>query len=368
VPFADAPLPGSDLRRGSLRPGSGDWDLMLRSLMVIWAVGATFFLVVVLTTRPANPIGTLLLSTDVIAFAVLGLLLVGRDHLPWWTPDVCAYLLYLVVAGILLAYNEPDSPYAFLYLWLSVHAFYFLPWRRAAPQVAFVAAEYAAVLFAIGRGFALLRWGITVLTMVVTCTLVALLRARVDALVDRLANVARTDALTGLRNRRAYEEDIETEVARAERSGQRLALVVGDLDRFKRVNDRFGHPAGDAVLRRVADQLETRRRRGDVAARIGGEEFALLLPNTDANGALLVAERMRLAIGRAFERDPVPVTMSLGIACYPDDARDATSLFAAADAALLAAKKAGRNRAILYWAHQMGRRETVTPDPADRGT
>src|SRR5436853_7072844 len=199
-----------------------------------------------------------------------------------------------------------------------------------------------------GPSFPHIRWSITVMTAAVICTLVALLKARVDALVTRLGEVARTDALTDLYNRRAYDELVQVEIARADRTGQPLSLLIGDLDHFKWVNDRFGHPTGDAVLRRVAAELIKTERRTDLAARLGGEEFALLLPDTDGASAYLVAERMRTAIGMAFHASPLPVTMSVGIASYPDDAADADALFQAADGALLAAKAAGRDQAVVY--------------------
>jgi diguanylate cyclase (GGDEF)-like protein len=188
------------------------------------------------------------------------------------------------------------------------------------------------------------------------------LRARVDALVARLADVARTDPLTGLRNRRAYDEILGIELARADRTGQPLSLIIGDVDHFKGVNDRLGHPTGDDVLRRVAALLEQSGRRVGVAVRLGGEEFALLLPATDAGGANRVAQRVGENLRRAFHRDPVPVTMSFGIASYPLHATDAGSLFEAADAALLAAKAQGRDRAVT-WGHGTGPRPSPVEGP-----
>ena len=343
---------GDDLyaaRRNDLDPESVDWEIMLRSLMVIWGIGATFFLIMLVASPPPLAAGNELLGIDVIGFALLGMLYAGRERLPRWTPDVCAYLLYLVVGGIIVLYQEVDTPYGFLYLWLSVHSFYFLPWRRAAPQIAFIAVDYAVCLVVIpGPDFPIMRWTITVLTTVVTCTMVALLRARVNRLVDRLSDAARADPLTGLRNRRAYDEVLAQEIERSDRSGQPFALVLGDIDHFKWVNDRHGHPVGDDVLRRVALELRRSERKVDVAARLGGEEFALVLPNTNAFGAHVVAERVRRNLQAAFLDGPAAVTMSFGIACYPTDSRDPAELFKAADAALMVAKKEGRNRSVVY--------------------
>jgi diguanylate cyclase (GGDEF)-like protein len=334
--------------RPSLRRGDRDWYLMLQSLMAVWAAGATFFLLLVVAGDPRPSVAYALVRIDVLSFTVLAILIVGRERLPSWTPDVCAYLLATIVGLVILVYGDPESPYAFFYLWLSVHSFFFLPWRRAAPQVAYIGVSYALILLAVPGGFPTLRWVVTMTTTVVVCGMVARLRSGLDDLVHRLEGLATTDFLTGLRNRRAYEELIEVEVARAERTGLPLALVLGDLDHFKQVNDRLGHAQGDLVLQRVARRMLRNQRRIDTAVRLGGEEFALVLPNTDTHGAWVVAERLRQALRAEFESDPVRLTMSFGVACYPHDAADATGLFAAADRALLEAKRTGRDRVVRY--------------------
>lgn len=329
---------------------------MLGSLIAIWATCAALFLCVVLAGGPRPDIAASLRWITLISFSVLAILVVGRDRLPAWAPDLCAYLLITIVGWLVVTYRDPASPWSFVYLWLSVHSFYFLPWRRAAPQVAYVGLNYAISLravaaFAPGVPFPLARWVITVATTVVICTTVALLRRDIDRLVRTLSGMATTDVLTGLLNRRAYDELIEVEIARSDRAGQPLTLVLGDLDHFKAVNDRLGHRAGDAVLRRVGEHLLRSGRRTDIAARLGGEEFALLLPATDTRGGFLVAERVRLTLNARVPGGATPVTMSFGVATYPDDAADAGALFAAADAALMVAKAQGRDRSVSYEGH-----------------
>jgi diguanylate cyclase (GGDEF)-like protein len=173
---------------------------------------------------------------------------------------------------------------------------------------------------------------------------VALDNARLHRIV---AKQARIDGLTGLANRRQFEQQLAVELARLERFGGPLAIVLADLDDFKDVNDRFGHPAGDAVLREFARTLEERIRDIDVAARWGGEEFVLLLPGTDLEGAARVAERVRGALEErvvvSADGDPIRVTASFGLAAYPD-AGSADDLLETADAALYQAKWAGKNR------------------------
>jgi diguanylate cyclase (GGDEF)-like protein len=172
---------------------------------------------------------------------------------------------------------------------------------------------------------------------------IALENARLHQLVERQAN---TDGLTELANRRQFEETLEGEISRAERFGGSLALVLADLDGFKQVNDRFGHQAGDDVLKSFADILRTTVRDIDLPARYGGEEFAVLLPQTDVEGARHLAERLRRGLAaRPLTTQPgalVAITASFGVAAFPD-AATAGGLFAAADEALYGAKRAGKN-------------------------
>jgi diguanylate cyclase (GGDEF)-like protein len=173
---------------------------------------------------------------------------------------------------------------------------------------------------------------------------VALEAARLHRIVS---NQALVDGLTGLANRRSCEETLAAELARAERYPGPLAIVVADLDDFKDVNDRFGHQAGDVVLREFAALLQENLRDIDLAGRWGGEEFLLLLPGTGLDGAAHVAERVRRALEQrtllSVDGQTIPVTASFGVAAYPQ-AGSAAALFAAADAALYEAKRRGKNR------------------------
>ena len=173
---------------------------------------------------------------------------------------------------------------------------------------------------------------------------VALENARLHGVVERQALV---DGLTGLANRRHCEEELEVELARAERLGGPTALVFADLDDFKAVNDLHGHPAGDAVICAFAELLRESVREIDTAGRFGGEEFVLLLPGTDAAGATNVAERVRAALAKRVIVTPggaaIRITASFGVATAPPLA-EAAALISAADRALYGAKNAGKNR------------------------
>lgn len=166
---------------------------------------------------------------------------------------------------------------------------------------------------------------------------------------DQLDLMARSDALTGLANRRQFDQVLQAEWARARRHGQGMALMI-DIDHFKAFNDRFGHLSGDACLAAVARALSgCATRATDLVARYVGEEFAVVVPATSREGALALAESMRDAV-EALQRtsaDAVGVTISIGVARVdPVTAADPATLLAATDAALYAAKRAGRKRVV----------------------
>lgn len=160
---------------------------------------------------------------------------------------------------------------------------------------------------------------------------------------QRLATLATTDGLTGLGNHRAFQERLAAAAHAAPDSGPAFALALMDVDGFKCLNDRFGHPAGDSVLARIADVVRRNIRRSDFAARYGGDEFCVLYADTDEATAIVFAERLRLAIAELPA--PAPLTVSIGVCGYKSQfGRDGAALLQAADQALYRAKQAGKNR------------------------
>jgi diguanylate cyclase (GGDEF)-like protein len=158
---------------------------------------------------------------------------------------------------------------------------------------------------------------------------------------------ATTDGLTGLTNHRCFQERLEQLHDLCERTGQKYSLILTDIDHFKSVNDTYGHPVGDAVLKRVAAVFAGRTRKVDIVARYGGEEFVLVLPDTDSAGAALFANRLReeiMAQQMTSENGSFNVTLSLGVAEFPGDGRDRQELIEKADQALYYCKEHGRNR------------------------
>ncbi len=187
----------------------------------------------------------------------------------------------------------------------------------------------------------------------------ALLRARLFEQTERLAT---TDGLTGLANHRTFQARFDEHLAQAQRYGKKLSVILCDIDHFKSVNDTYGHPVGDQVLKGVARVVSKEARATDLVARYGGEEFAIVMPETDAPGAMVIAERIRervCALVFKTELGPLSVTLSLGIATCPDDGNRKSQLIELADGCLYHAKRHGRNRSVSAGTQKAGKRAAV---------
>jgi len=167
---------------------------------------------------------------------------------------------------------------------------------------------------------------------------------------DSLQQIINVDLLTGARSRRDFLSTLDSEMARAQRHQTPLSLVLLDIDFFKRVNDTFGHPIGDVVLRRLSEICRDMLRSHDVFGRLGGEEFGLLLPHTDGNSAMIVADKLRMQVEHTVietERGPIRISLSAGIASADQVGYDPARLIVRADDALYSAKQTGRNKVCL---------------------
>lgn len=176
----------------------------------------------------------------------------------------------------------------------------------------------------------------------------AFLNAR---LFERMEMLATTDGLTGLYNHRTFQERLDMELRRAERSGSPLCVALTDIDHFKKFNDTYGHPVGDAVLRHLAKVYAGSIRDVDLVARYGGEEFVFVFPDTDIWKARDVCERIRSRVAKSRVEEgnlSLSVTISMGLASYPDHARTKGDLIECADKALYRAKETGRNRVCVW--------------------
>ena len=178
----------------------------------------------------------------------------------------------------------------------------------------------------------------------------------------QLQKLAATDALTGLANRRVLDERIEYEFRIARRNGSKLSVVLLDIDNFKRLNDRFGHAAGDHVLRRLGSLVISTLRITDAAARYGGEELVVLLPGADPEGSRIFAERLREKM-RTAEWGGEPITASFGTASLCDGITSGRELIAHADQAMYHAKRSGKNRVVDFESLD----ESRSPAPSEAG-
>jgi diguanylate cyclase (GGDEF)-like protein len=185
-----------------------------------------------------------------------------------------------------------------------LYASYLLTRRETAVQIVYAGLAYGALLAARPPSGGIAEWWLVGMgTLLVAAVLIGSMRARAESLIARLYDADRTDPLTKPSNRRGFREHLDLEIERARRGKTHVAVVIGDVDHFKQVNDRAGSNVGDSVLRRLARVLEEGRRQLDGVARIGGEEFALLLPDTDGHRALLVAKRLRSELDKEFCAD-----------------------------------------------------------------
>jgi diguanylate cyclase (GGDEF)-like protein len=173
----------------------------------------------------------------------------------------------------------------------------------------------------------------------------------IGLLQSKLREQAIRDSLTNLFNRRYLEETLDRELARAAREDYPVCIIMMDLDHFKRINDTYGHEAGDQVLKAIADAFANEIRRGDFACRYGGEEFVIVMPNIDCEIAYERAEKLREALNSLsvpYEIYKLTTTVSMGIACYPTNGETRKAILRAADKAMYAAKDAGRDHILSY--------------------
>ena len=338
-------------RSGGGLSGAGanvDVPLMAKVLGGLFAAGGTLALLTVLLphTARANELGLLV---------IVGNAYLVSAGLTWMARSVPSRLLPVALAwgstlitGVAYFSAERPSPLIFFYLWIFLYSAYFFTRAQAAAQIAYVGIAYAVLLRLQPPPGALAWWAVGMGTLLVTAALIWTMRERAESLIARLYDAARTDPLTKLLNRRGFRELLDLELERARRSESPMTLLVGDIDHFKEVNDRAGHQAGDAALQRIAHIFESAKRHVDTPARVGGEEFALILPDADQHGALVIAERLRCALLDEFGGDAVPITISFGIATFRDHGETAASLLHAADDALYEAKESGRNRSVVF--------------------
>jgi diguanylate cyclase (GGDEF)-like protein len=336
---------GLNVTRG--RPLEGDGA----GLRLLPWVGAGLFAFVLLPLLPGGAnLGNLIAAA--LLPVTVGLAVLPRwERYPAWMQAIPC-LLPFVMIGLVRGYNESAiaaySPVVLLpVFWFALYgtrpqllvAVLGVGIAYAVPSPALSSHGYPAT-----EAIAALLW--MVIGGIAGFTLSELVRQR-ELLAARLQRAARTDALTGLPNRRAWDEELEREILHAARTETPLCMALLDLDFFKQFNDLNGHPAGDSHLKEVAALWRDRLRSADLIARYGGEEFAILLTATDAFQAQQVIETLRDCV-------PLEETVSAGVAQW-DGAESGLELFARADAALYEAKRSGRDRTLVAGGLELSR-------------
>ncbi len=331
-------------------PIAADERRLVTSLLIaLFIAGPTLGLAGLLLPHPPDVDELAIICLAGAAYLTAGLIFLVRRRMPDWGFDVVAAFGSLLISASIYFSGATIITGAFYYLWVVLGAAYFFDRPRVAAQLAIIAAGYgAALILKPPVPGAFQAWIVAVGTFSIAALFFMVTRERVIALVARLAEAADTDPLTELLNRRGFSKQLDLELERAERSDGELSLICGDLDRFKQINDRFGHQVGDDVLVEVGNLLRHHARRIDCVARVGGEEFALLVPSTGGRGAYVAAERLRYRVREAFGSRYPGLTISFGIASYPSDGESAERLLRCADESLYAAKTLGRDRTVIY--------------------
>jgi diguanylate cyclase (GGDEF)-like protein len=314
-------------------------------------VGVAMFLLGSMTLLATLPLPDPITSDRPAIEAVAALLGVGalfvwllRPNRRWVSRVAVVYAL----VSALMAVTRPIESTPFFYLWPMVYSAYFFSRREAALDLVLMWVTLALALFVWSDDAekAVLFIGVGT-SVTLTTAVVRMLGEHVSAVIGQLARTAATDYLTGLLNRRSFDEQFLGQIDRARRSQLPLALVLLDLDHFKQVNDRHGHAAGDDALRDFADLLERELRGGDTLARIGGEEFAVVLFGVELEAACAYAERIGRKLHTRAGDGPV-LSLSAGVAGLGDSEDTPSTLLLAADRALYGAKRAGRCRVAVW--------------------
>jgi diguanylate cyclase (GGDEF)-like protein/putative nucleotidyltransferase with HDIG domain len=323
---------------------------MARTFAYLFGVGGALVLATLLL--PGSPDRAELPLAGIAGLALLtsGVFLFAYDRLPRWLFQASPLLGNVLVATALVTGgDQATSAYAFFYFWVALAAFYFFELRWAMFCGAIASVSYAAVLSTQSHiELSELKWVMLTGGLFVSGVIMSRLRARAEQLVSQLSSAAGIDVLTGLPNRREFDTKIGQEVARAKRVGIEFGLVRLDLDGFQPFNDIAGHHAGDLLLQQVAHLLGREVRESDTLARIGGDEFGVIVPEAAQVDTYLLAERLRKAVREGLQGEPNALTVSAGVAIYGRHGRTPQQLSSAAEQALLASKRLGRDRTVIF--------------------
>jgi diguanylate cyclase (GGDEF)-like protein len=282
-----------------------------------------------------------------IAVIVLGFFLIWLTGLinSWTGPELSCSIFYLLPIGLAAWWGGFEA--GILLALASTVAWHFAEASNS---------SHVHAVVRIWNG--VIRFGFFVIT--------SSLLSRLRVALSREQALARSDALTGVANGRTFYDLARVELCRFQRTGRPFTVVYLDLDDFKKVNDRLGHPAGDDLLRRVARTLRENTRVLDVAARLGGDEFAILLPETDAEDAARVLDKLRTALLRTGEGGKIAITCSIGAATFRYPPRDVDDMIQSVDTLMYAVKREGKNQVRHCVIENSGRARELVPARRER--
>jgi diguanylate cyclase (GGDEF)-like protein/putative nucleotidyltransferase with HDIG domain len=327
-----------------------DRALMARTFAYLFGIGGTLALVTLLLPGSPDRAELPFAAVAVEAYLTAALFILAYDRLPQWLFRISPMLGNLLVAlAIVFGGTQAAGAYALFYFWVALAAFYFFELRWAMVCGAVASISYAIVLsFHAGVELGQLKWVMLTGGLFVSGVIMGLLRSRAEHLVGQLSKAASIDVLTGLPNRREFETKLRHELARAKRVGIEFGLVWLDLDRFQPINDSAGHHAGDLLLEQVARLMRREVRESDTLARLGGDEFAVIVPEAAQVDTYLLAERLRRRVRETLEDGGNGLTVSAGVAIFGRHGSTPQELIGAAEQALLAAKRLGRDRTVIF--------------------
>lgn len=323
---------------------------MARTFAYLFGIGGTLALVTLLLPGSPDRAELPFAAVAVEAYLTTALFILAYDRLPQWFFRISPMLGNLLVGlAIVFGGTQATGAYALFYFWVALAAFYFFELRWAMLCGAVASISYAAVLnFHAGVELSQLKWLMLTGGLFVSGVIMGLLRSRAEHLVGQLSTAASIDVLTGLPNRREFDTKLRHELARAKRVGIEFGLVWLDLDRFQPINDSAGHHAGDLLLERVARLMRSELRESDTLARLGGDEFGVIVPEAAQVDTYLLAERLRKRVRETLEDGGNGLTVSAGVAIFGRHGSTPQELIAAGEQALLAAKRLGRDRTVIF--------------------
>jgi diguanylate cyclase (GGDEF)-like protein len=323
-----------------------DRTVMARALMyLLAAVGTAIVASVAIPNAPLHDDHAVPVLAGIAYAAAVGVFF-GFERLPNWGIHVLLLGVTALISWAVYASGDAGSPYTIFFVWVVIYAAFFFGSRGAALQITAMLAGYGAALIALGdqADSPVLHWALTASALLLLAFAIEVLTARVGRLLERLTEIGRADSLTGLYNAAEFTDLLDIEIERARRSGNRLGVVIAEIDGFAPVaSDRL--PSGQQqLLRTVGAVFRDTPRQIDIAARLGGGRFALLLPYTDEHGSFLLSERIR---ERLAQVETGSVRMSFGVAGFPRMGANSHAVFQVAEIALAEAHEAGGNRVIM---------------------